>query len=396
MNVDPQLYDKVATLATMKMFGQLVPDIETSRILSSFRVERVRHASDGPNDEGKRTGPSSEVSVDSTTVPTLQAPPRGSTCARTNCLDTAPLLLDWRRYGSGPFAHRADGKGDFELPGSVSRHYRPLRPGRSPGHGVAREAAGRTGQGRGGVTAFHDFQFTDRLAESGITFKHRIVDDAGKTYKAAHYDHGNGIAIADVDGDGLARHLLRQPGRRQPALEESRRRQIRGHHGGGRSRRSPGKVGVSASFADIDNDGDADLYVTTVRGGNMLFENDGHGRFRDISAASGLDYVGHSSARRVLRLRPRRPARPVPRQRRAIHDRTRSAGDGYKYYVAFEDAFSGHLKPERAERSILYHNEGGNRFVDVSQQTGAAWTSPGPATRASSTSTTTAGRTSTC
>ena len=38
--------------------------------------------------------------------------------------------------------------------------------------------------------------------------------------------------------------------------------------------------------------------------------------------------------------------------------------------MAFEDAFSGHLKPERAERSILYHNEGGNRFVDVSKETG--------------------------
>jgi hypothetical protein len=29
------------------------------------------------------------------------------------------------------------------------------------------------------------------------------VDDAGKTYKQVHYDHGNGIAVADVDGDGL-------------------------------------------------------------------------------------------------------------------------------------------------------------------------------------------------
>ena len=27
----------------------------------------------------------------------------------------------------------------------------------------------------------------------------------------------------------------------------------------------------------------------------MLFENDGHGHFQDISAAAGLDYVGHSS-----------------------------------------------------------------------------------------------------
>jgi hypothetical protein len=49
----------------------------------------------------------------------------------------------------------------------------------------------------------HDFQFTDRVKESGITFIHRIVDDAGVAYKPVHYDHGNGVAAADVDGDGL-------------------------------------------------------------------------------------------------------------------------------------------------------------------------------------------------
>src|SRR5687768_17054742 len=55
----------------------------------------------------------------------------------------------------------------------------------------------------GGVAVFHDFRFADRRSDSGITFRHRIVDDAGRTYKAAHYDHGNGLAMADVDGDGL-------------------------------------------------------------------------------------------------------------------------------------------------------------------------------------------------
>src|SRR5947199_3187608 len=49
----------------------------------------------------------------------------------------------------------------------------------------------------------HDFQFTDRVKESGITFVHHIVDDAGLRYKAVHYDHGNGVVVADVDGDGL-------------------------------------------------------------------------------------------------------------------------------------------------------------------------------------------------
>jgi len=47
------------------------------------------------------------------------------------------------------------------------------------------------------VAVLNAGQFTDRLAESGITFKHGIVDDAGRTYKGVHYDHGNGIAIAD-------------------------------------------------------------------------------------------------------------------------------------------------------------------------------------------------------
>jgi hypothetical protein len=49
----------------------------------------------------------------------------------------------------------------------------------------------------------YDFQFADHFAQSGITFVHRVVDDAGLYYKPVHYDHGSGIAAADVDGDGL-------------------------------------------------------------------------------------------------------------------------------------------------------------------------------------------------
>ena len=30
-----------------------------------------------------------------------------------------------------------------------------------------------------------------------------MVDDAGIDYKPVHYDHGTGLAVADVDGDGL-------------------------------------------------------------------------------------------------------------------------------------------------------------------------------------------------
>lgn len=219
-----------------------------------------------------------------------------------------------------------------------------------------------------GVSAFHDFQFTDGLARSGITFKHRIVDDAGRTYKAAHYDHGNGLAIADVDGDGLLDvYFVSQVGGNQ----------LWRNLGGGKFENItasagvavPDKISVSASFADIDNDGDQDLYVTTVRGGNMLFENDGHGHFKDISAVSGLNYVGHSSSA-VFFDYDHDGLLDLFLVNVGRYTTDTVAGEGYRYFVAFEDAFSGHLKPERAEASVLYHNAGGNRFVDVSQQVG--------------------------
>jgi hypothetical protein len=217
-----------------------------------------------------------------------------------------------------------------------------------------------------GLAAFHDFQFTDRLAESGITFKHGIVDDAGKSYKAVHYDHGNGVAMADVDDDGrLDIYFVNQVGGNQlwRNLGGGRFENITAAAGVG----VPGRIGVSASFADIDNDGDADLYVTTVRGGNMLFENDGKGHFKDISKASGLGYVGHSSSA-VFFDYDRDGRLDLFLLNVGRYTTNRIAGDGHRYYVGIDNAFEGHLKRGLAEQSILYHNEGGNRFVDVSKR----------------------------
>ena len=96
----------------------------------------------------------------------------------------------------------------------------------------------------------------------------------------------------------------------------------------------------------------------------------------DVSAASGLDYTGHSSGAVFFDYDKDGRLDLFLVNVGTVHDRG-DAGDGYKYYVAFEDAFTGHLKPERAERSILFHNEGENRFVDVSQRMGimdTSWT----------------------
>jgi hypothetical protein len=228
----------------------------------------------------------------------------------------------------------------------------------------ARAAAERSDAAK--LTVPHDFRFTDRLPESGITFVHQIVDDAGKTYKAAHYDHGNGVVAADVDGDGRTDvYFVNQLGGSE----------LWRNVGGGRFEnitKSAGvavadRIGVSASFADIDNDGDQDLFVTTVRGGNLLFENDGKGHFKDISKQAGVDYVGHSSG--AVFLDYDRDGRVDLFVCNVGKYTTEQKGRG-GYYIAYEDAFTGHLKPERTEYSILYHNEGHNRFKDVSAAMG--------------------------
>jgi enediyne biosynthesis protein E4 len=48
----------------------------------------------------------------------------------------------------------------------------------------------------------------------------------------------------------------------------------------------------AAAFADLDLDGDLDLFVTSEEGSNRLFENNGTGSFTDITKGSGLESTG--------------------------------------------------------------------------------------------------------
>jgi enediyne biosynthesis protein E4 len=212
----------------------------------------------------------------------------------------------------------------------------------------------------------HGFRFTDKLPESGITFVQRITDDSGRDYKPNHYDHGTGIALADVDGDGLPDiYFVNQVGGNQlwKNLGYGKFQNVTESAGVALADR----ISVTASFADVNNDGAEDLYVTTVRGGNVLFLNDGKGHFRDASKESGIDYVGHSSG-----------AVFFDYDNDGLLDlflcnvgkyTTDEKGRG-GYFVGFADAFSGHLMPERTEASRLYRNLGGGRFADVTESVG--------------------------
>ena len=223
------------------------------------------------------------------------------------------------------------------------------------------------------ATFFHDFTFTDRIEESNIGFRNRVVDDAAISYKAAHYDHGNGVAAADVNGDGLEDlYFTTQLGVSQLWRNLGNGKFVDSTREAGVG--LPDHVAVGASFADIDNDGDPDLFVTTVRRGNRLFENIGDGKFQDISAVAGVNYVGHSSGSVFFDYNNDGRLDLLVVNVGAYTTAQQGRGG---FYRAYPDAFSGHLFPERTEASILYKNVGGNKFVDVSKETGLndmAWT----------------------
>jgi enediyne biosynthesis protein E4 len=211
----------------------------------------------------------------------------------------------------------------------------------------------------------HDFSFTDRVDQSGITFTSRVVDDASRNYKAVHYDHGSGLAAADVDGDGLPDlYFVTQLGTSQLWKNLGNGRFTDITHQAGLD--LPNAIAVGASFADIDNDGLPDLFVTTVRHGNHLFHNLGGGKFQDITAQAGVDYSGHSSGAvffdydgdGLLDLFVTNVGKYT----------TDEKGPG-GYYVGMADAFHGHTHPERGEPSILYHNLGNGKFEDVTLKT---------------------------
>ena len=213
---------------------------------------------------------------------------------------------------------------------------------------------------------FHQFQFRDKLPESGITFVHRAVDDATGNYKAVHYDHGSGIAAADVDGDGLYDiYFVNQAGQNElwKNIGGGNFRNITRESGTG----VPGKVNVAASFADIDNDGDPDLFVTTVRGGNLLFENDGKGHFRDITKDAGMGKAAHSSGAVFLDY-DKDGLLDLLVMNVGVYTSDQKGAQGQ--YVGLADAFSGHMFPERYEFPVLYRNLGRNRFKDVTAEVG--------------------------
>lgn len=106
-------------------------------------------------------------------------------------------------------------------------------------------------------------------------------------------------------------------------------------------------MGSGAVFFDYDSDGDLDLYVVNsgyVPGttelptpGNVLYQNDGNGKFTDVTAASGTGDIGYGMAAAA-----------------ADYD---NDGNQDLYVANFGE-------------DVLYHNNGDGTFTDVTKSAG--------------------------
>lgn len=205
----------------------------------------------------------------------------------------------------------------------------------------------------------------------GLAFTHHLSDGRMDTLLESV---GSGACVLDADGDGRMDVYLVDMGWRrgvskgEPPAALPGNRLFRGRGDGTfedvTERAGVGDTGFGfgALAADVDRDGDTDLYVLND-GPNRLYRNRGDGTFEDATERSGLGDPRCSVAGAFFDLE----------------------GDGdldlyVGNYVAFDPVYTLHYAPDgfpgplayAAQPDALYENQGDGTFRDVTAAAGAA------------------------
>jgi len=191
-------------------------------------------------------------------------------------------------------------------------------------------------------------------AESGLQVENPYDDPAMWSTRYQEFSTGaigSGLAIGDIDGDGLADIYVANKTRpdqlfRQVAPFKFVDITAQAGVGGPAAASGAGwKTGVT--MADVNNDGFLDLYVCRFNAPNLLYLNDGQGHFKEAAHAAGIDLVSGSVVG-------------------AFEDYDR---DGRLDLLVLSNIADARRSPD-GEPPRLFHNRGDGTFEDVSAKSG--------------------------
>lgn len=209
--------------------------------------------------------------------------------------------------------------------------------------------------------------------ETGLEFRNELPREKALKYLFV----GAGVAAGDYDNDGAPdlylvsedgeNKLYRNRGgwRFEDVTEAAGVRVDRQEHTGRWDRRYP----VGATFLDANGDGFLDLFVTVFAGANVLFANNGDGTFTDVTAEAGLGYVGASTTATTADIDRDGDVDLFVATYRPYAASTKLGGgtdEGLMYDV--EETIGG-LR-FRPERDLLYVNDGAGHFTEVGGEAG--------------------------
>ena len=228
---------------------------------------------------------------------------------------------------------------------------------------------------------------------TGIDFENRIDWDNARKHLYMHSYAGSGVCIGDYDNDGRPDVYLTGQVQRDRLYRQTGDMVFEDVTDSAGVNLGTA-WGTGATFLDIDNDGDLDLYVCNYDAPNLLYINRGNGTFVEGAQEAGLNFSGASVMASVAdydhdgyvdiylltnRIYPGTLLDQPRMQRDAIGNVSVAPGQDESFAVQTRriNGRDQRFVIKAGQRDRLYHNNGDGTFTEVGAAAGIFGNHPG-------------------